>query len=89
MKVDPAVLDRYAGRYELAPTFVVTVDARGRASVRTGDRPAELRNLRRGRSDFFFKVVDAQITFVVDANGRATSLVLHQNGANVPGKRIE
>jgi hypothetical protein len=38
--------------------------------------------------NFFYKVVDAQITFVVDAAGRATSLVLHQNGANVPGKRI-
>jgi len=28
---------------------------------------------------FFYKVVDAQITFEVDADGRATSLVLHQN----------
>ena len=39
--------------------------------------------------EFFYKVVDAQITFNVDANGRATSLVLHQNGMDAPGKRIE
>ena len=41
-----------------------------------------------GPRDFFFKVVDAQITFQPDASGRATSLTLHQNGANVPAKRI-
>jgi hypothetical protein len=27
--------------------------------------------------DYFFKVFDAQITFVTDDNGRATELILH------------
>ena len=31
-------------------------------------------------TDFFYKVVDAQITFVKDATGKVTSLVLHQGG---------
>jgi hypothetical protein len=39
--------------------------------------------------EFFYKVVEARITFVTDDTGRATSLVLHQNGADMPAKRIE
>jgi hypothetical protein len=34
-------------------------------------------------------VVDAQITFKTDSQGRATELILHQNGLNMPGKRLE
>jgi D-alanyl-D-alanine-carboxypeptidase/D-alanyl-D-alanine-endopeptidase len=38
--------------------------------------------------DYFLKVVDAQITFETDSQGRATELVLHQNGMNQPAKRL-
>jgi hypothetical protein len=33
-----------------------------------------------GDHDFFLKVIDAQITFETDSQGKATSLVLHQGG---------
>src|SRR5258707_963793 len=35
---------------------------------------------------FFYKVVDGRITFEVDPRGRATRLVLHQNGRPVRAK---
>ena len=31
-------------------------------------------------TNFFYRVVDAQLTFVKDSNGKVTELVLHQNG---------
>jgi hypothetical protein len=39
--------------------------------------------------DYFLKGVDAQITFETDSQGRATGLVLHQNGMNQTAKRIQ
>jgi hypothetical protein len=39
--------------------------------------------------DYFLKVVDAQITFVTDSNGRATHLILHQGGIDQTATRIE
>ena len=39
--------------------------------------------------DFFLKVVDAQLTFETDASGKATAVVLHQNGVDQHAKRIE
>jgi hypothetical protein len=39
--------------------------------------------------DYFLKVVDAQITFVTDGQGRATELILHQGGRDQHAKRTE
>jgi hypothetical protein len=42
-----------------------------------------------GEQTFFLKVVDAQLTFVVDAAGPASAVVLHQNGADQRAVRIQ
>jgi hypothetical protein len=39
-------------------------------------------------TEFFLKVVDARITFVKDASGAVTQLVLHQGGRDMPAKKI-
>jgi hypothetical protein len=38
---------------------------------------------------FFYKVVDAEITFEPDEAGTARALVLHQAGQNLRGERID
>jgi hypothetical protein len=40
-----------------------------------------------GDKDFFLKIVDAEITFETDSQGKATDLILHQNGMNQKAKR--
>ena len=39
--------------------------------------------------EYFVKEVDAQVEFVVNESGVATSLVLHQGGRDMPGKKIK
>lgn len=39
--------------------------------------------------EFFYRQVDAQLSFVRDEQGNVASLVLHQNGGDLPAKRIE
>jgi hypothetical protein len=40
-------------------------------------------------SKFFLKVVDGQITFVKDEQGKVTGLILHQGGRDLHAKKIE
>jgi hypothetical protein len=40
-------------------------------------------------SEFFLKVVNAQISFITDPQGVVASLVLHQNGQNITRPRID
>ncbi len=37
---------------------------------------------------FFLRVVDAQVTFTMDDSGAVAGVVLHQNGANRPGRKV-
>lgn len=87
--VDPKLFDGYVGRYELTPTFTLTVTREGNQLFvqATGQGKAEV--FPESERDYFYKVVDAQITFEVDSLGKATGLILHQNGMNQPAKRIE
>ncbi len=87
--VDPKLFDGYAGRYELVPNFIITVIHEGDHLFVQATGQPKFEVYAEGPKDYFLKVVDAQITFETDAQGRASTLILHQNGMNQRAKRIE
>lgn len=86
--VDPRILASYAGRYELNPGFVLTVRADGNKLFVQATGQAEYEVFAERETDFFYRVVDAQITFDRSEGGVTPSLTLHQNGRDRPGKRL-
>ena len=63
IEVDVKVLDGYVGRYQLAPGVVLSITREGGrlfAQV-TGQNRAEV--FAESESKFFFRVVDAELTF--------------------------
>lgn len=88
VSVDPKLFDGYVGQYQLAPNFVLTVTKEGNELFVQATGQPKFQLFPEGDRDYFLKVVDAQITFNIDAQGRATELVLHQNGDH-PAKRIQ
>ena len=86
--VDPAILAAYAGRYELTPAFVLTVRADGARLFVRGTGQDELEAFAESETDFFSRIVNAQITFARPEGGVAPSLILHQNGKDQLAKRI-
>jgi serine-type D-Ala-D-Ala carboxypeptidase/endopeptidase len=86
--VDPKVFDGYVGTYQLAPAFAITITRdRDRLFGQATNQP-KFELFPEGEKDYFLKVVDARITFVTDAQGKATELILHQGGMDVHGKRV-
>jgi CubicO group peptidase (beta-lactamase class C family) len=88
-RVDPAVFDRYVGRYQLAPAAIITISREGPRFFAQLTGQPRLEIFAEGEQDFFLKVVDAQLTFETDAQNRATAVVLHQNGLDQRAPRIE
>ncbi|HEX3130192.1 MAG TPA: serine hydrolase [Thermoanaerobaculia bacterium] len=88
IKVDPRIVDEYVGDYELVPGFVLTVSREGDQywSQATGQPRVEL--FAESETEFFLRIVDAQLTFVRDAGGKVTHLVLHQGGTDREAKKI-
>jgi CubicO group peptidase (beta-lactamase class C family) len=79
-KIDLKVYDAYVGEYELVPNFTLTVTREGdRLMVQaTGQNSFEI--FPESETKFFVKVIEAQVTFVKDASGKVTHLILHQGG---------
>jgi D-alanyl-D-alanine-carboxypeptidase/D-alanyl-D-alanine-endopeptidase len=89
IQINPALLDAYVGVYELAPSFRLAVTREGNSLFGQATGQSKFQLFPETETDFFWKVVDAQVTFVKDAAGKVNQIVLHQGGANIPGKRVQ
>ncbi|MEO7413903.1 MAG: DUF3471 domain-containing protein, partial [Opitutaceae bacterium] len=83
-----AILQKYVGVYQLAPAVTNTIRfADGRLNTQlTGQ--GQLPMFPESEKAFFLKVVDAQVEFVTDGQGRVTELLQHQNGRTQKAPRI-
>lgn len=88
-EVRPEILARYVGRYELAPNVVLTISRHGGSLLAQVADRAAVPIYPESEKQFFYKVVDAQITFVTDASGSATSLMFRQNGRDISARRLD
>jgi hypothetical protein len=80
VKVAPEVLKSYQGVYAITPQFALTVTLeKGKLMVQaTGQQKFQV--YPESEKKFFYKVVNAQLTFVTGKSGKAKRLILHQNG---------
>jgi serine-type D-Ala-D-Ala carboxypeptidase/endopeptidase len=87
VKVDPAVLKSYEGRYSLAPLFAITITVEDGKLMAQATLQSKFEVFPESETEFFYKVVDAKLSFEKDKDGKVTQLVLHQNGRDLPGKK--
>ncbi len=87
--VDPKILASYAGDYELKPDFVISVTAENAQLFVQATGQPKIQVYPYSPTDFFLKVVEAQISFVKDGEGKITHLILHQGGTDAPAKKIK
>jgi len=83
------VLREYVGNYPLAPQFVITItETDGTLFAQaTGQGKAPLSAS--VKDEFFYKVVNAQISFQRDGAGKVIGLILHQNGQHMTAKKTK
>jgi CubicO group peptidase (beta-lactamase class C family) len=86
---DSVVLDRYVGRYRLSPSVTENVTREGAHLFvqLTGQGKTEV--FPETDHKFFFKVVDAQLTFVNEAAGRASAVILDQGDCSPRAPRLD
>ena len=89
IKLEAKILDAYVGDYQLAPNFVITISREGDQLFAQATGQGKLELFAETETDFFFKVVDAQVTFVKGDKGQVTSMVLHQNGVDQRATKIK
>src|SRR3989440_5024576 len=88
VKVDPKIYDSYVGEYQLAPTFTVTITSENGKLMAQATGQSKFELFPTSETDFYLKVAPATVTFVKDAQGNVTELILTQNGRKGHGKKI-
>lgn len=85
--VSAETLDRLTGQYQLAPQVIITITRQeAQLMVQLTGQPA-LPVYAKSPSEWFYKAVDARLTFELPETGPATKVTLHQNGLDLPASR--
>jgi D-alanyl-D-alanine-carboxypeptidase/D-alanyl-D-alanine-endopeptidase len=89
IKLDPGSLDAYTGKYKLQPGvfFIIRHSGDRLLAQLTGQNFFQI--FPSSETEFFYKVVDAQLTFKKNAQGEFTDLILHQNGIDQTAHRVK
>jgi len=86
--VDPKILDRYVGRYEVPGTVLTIRNEGNHLSVQENDEPKQ-ELLPESETNFYSTANDDSITFQPDAQGHVGQMILHVDGRDIPVKKIE
>jgi len=94
--IAPMLFENYAGRYQVTPTLILEITRDGDRLFAQGFTQVagqaivlpKFELFAESERRFFAKVSDHQITFETSPGGRATRLVLHKAGRDIPASKL-
>ena len=92
IKLSTDGLESYTGVYSLAPNFNISVMVKSGVLIAQATGQGKIPFYPESKTKFFCKLVDAQISFVLDKDGNFDHLILHQGGLDqkaFPRKAID
>jgi D-alanyl-D-alanine-carboxypeptidase/D-alanyl-D-alanine-endopeptidase len=81
-------LEDYVGRYSLSAGFLITIRLKNAGLIAQATGQSEAPIFESGKDEFFYKIVDARITFTRNSTGEIAGLILVQNGRKITGEKI-
>jgi CubicO group peptidase (beta-lactamase class C family) len=86
--LDAAIIDGLVGNYEIVKgmNIIITREESHVYAQVTGQEKIEI--FPESDTSFFYRIVDAEFTFIKDTNGQVVGLILHQFEAEIPAKKI-
>ncbi len=88
VSLDTATLHEYVGKYEFSFGAVLDVTLSGDQLSAQLSGQSSLAIYPSAKDEFFYKLVDAQLTYERDASGQVVAVVLHQNGRDMRAPRM-
>jgi D-alanyl-D-alanine-carboxypeptidase/D-alanyl-D-alanine-endopeptidase len=87
--VDPAILEGYAGNYQVAPEFQVRITVEeGQLHIQGTGQP-KIPLYPASETEFFARVLEFRMVFNISSDGTVESATLLQNGQEMPDPKVE
>jgi CubicO group peptidase (beta-lactamase class C family) len=87
--IEENTLQSYIGKYELTPGFVITVYKDGSQMKAQATGQGEFEIYPRSENVFYLKVVEAEVTFNINEDGKVVSMTLLQGGQEMTGLKLK
>ncbi|MEX0287961.1 MAG: serine hydrolase [Flavobacteriaceae bacterium] len=87
--IDPEILESYVGKYALAPGFVLTVSREENQMSAQATGQGQFPIFPKTENTFYYKVVEAQLVFNKDEDGKVKSVTLFQAGQQLVGAKMD
>ena len=88
VKVNPDVFDQYVGRYQVTPDIFTNIIRDGDKLMIQATNEQKYQLFPESETKYFLKVVDAQITFIKDKNGKVNQYFDTRGGRTYTIKRV-
>lgn len=88
VNVSPETFELYSGDYQLMENFIITIRSDGNQLFAKATSQPEFEIFPLSETKFFYKVVNAQIKFVIE-NKKPSELILFQSGREMHAKKIK
>jgi CubicO group peptidase (beta-lactamase class C family) len=85
--VSPALYDAYVGRYDYGVGILTITKDRNRLFAQMAGQ-ARFEIFPRSETEFFWKIVEAQLTFIKDKTGKVTKAIHRQGGQTINAPRL-
>ncbi|MCX7974558.1 MAG: serine hydrolase [Candidatus Aminicenantes bacterium] len=88
ISISAEIFNRYCGEYEVAPNITIKIfQEKSRFWSQVSGQP-KMEILPESETKFFVRLIEAEITFILDSEGKTTALVLNQGGKDHLAKKI-
>src|SRR5438552_2495629 len=90
IKIDAKLFDQYVGQYSFVgePEFMLNFWRESEKFFMQPTNQGKIEIFAESETKFFLKIIEAQATFVRDAEGKVSGLVWRQNGVDNPARRV-
>jgi hypothetical protein len=87
--LDTKLLESYVGRYRFPSRQLATVTREGGHLFLQAEGDVRIAFYPESDREFFARIMDAQMTFNTDREGRVTELIFHRSGSDLPVMRVD
>ncbi len=88
ISVDPSVLARYSGKYELQPGILVTISAEGSVLYAEAHELPKTPMTPLSETEFSVPAAQAKVNFPTDPDGKITKMIVQMGGQEISARRM-
>ena len=88
IELNPSIYQAYVGKYQLSPDLIIEIKTEEERILLQINGQESIEIFPESETKFFEKILDFQITFIIDETGLASQLIFYQNGFEKVADRI-